>query len=84
MGSLDLTDILKLHITSQTDCNFYVSVCYFFFQNFSPQMSGGYDDKSPAMPVPGPMVGQKQTHTDKTAVALSVIVMQCLTLPLFD
>lgn len=25
-------------------------------------MSGGYDDKSPAMPVPGPMVGHIRTH----------------------
>ncbi|KAK5619404.1 hypothetical protein CRENBAI_004568 [Crenichthys baileyi] len=24
-------------------------------RNFSPQMSGGYDEKSPVMPVPGPM-----------------------------
>lgn len=29
-------------------------------------MSGGYDDKSsPAMAVPGPMVGQTHTHTHK-------------------
>lgn len=34
-----------------------------FFQNFSPQMSGGYDDKSPAMPVPGPMVRHFDTQT---------------------
>lgn len=35
-----------------------------FPQNFSPQMSGGYDDKSsPAMAVPGPMVGETHTHT---------------------
>lgn len=34
-----------------------VNISGVFFQNFSPQMSGGYDEKSPSMPVPGPMVG---------------------------
>lgn len=39
-------------------------VCFLFvLQNFSPQMSGGYDEKSPAMPVPGPMVGHVHPST---------------------
>lgn len=43
-------------------------------------MSGGYDDKSVAMPVPGPMVGNIHTQV----ISMPITVMRCLTRPLFE
>lgn len=55
----NISDIFKQYVTAGLKNH-----CPCFPQNFSPQMSGGYDDKSsPAMAVPGPMVVQTHTHT---------------------
>lgn len=50
-----------------------VSIYLLPFQNFSPQMSGGYDDKSIPISMPGPMVGNIHTHTHLTAIRCDAV-----------
>lgn len=56
------------------------SLC--FFQNFSPQMSGGFDEKSSPMPVPGPIVNNTSPHT--LYHFPWTVMMQCLILCVSD